>query len=87
MSKTNAFTNDTVDIRAPEGPEIRWRMQRMVRLGADPELAAKIANSDVDVHDIDRLLKAGCSLELAWTITQPVEEPPAAVRDADPARD
>jgi hypothetical protein len=87
MSETNAFTNDTVDIRAPEGPEIRWRMQRMVRLGADPELAAKIANSDVDVHDIDRLLKAGCSLELAWTITQPVEEPPAAARGAGPARD
>jgi hypothetical protein len=87
MSETNAFTNDTVDIRAPEGPEIRWRMQRMARLGADPELAAKIANSDVDVHDIDRLLKAGCSLELAWTITQPVEEPPAAVGGAGPARD
>ena len=87
MRETNAFTNDTVDIRAPEGPEIRWRMHRMVRLGADPELAAKIAQSDVDVHDIDRLVKAGCSLELAWTITQPVEEPPAAVRGAEPARD
>ena len=87
MRETNAFTNDTVDIRAPEGPEIRWRTHRMVRLGADPELAAKIAHSDVDVHDIDRLVKAGCSLELAWTITQPVDEPPAAVRGADPARD
>ena len=87
MSKTNAITNNTVIIREAGGPEIRWRTQRMVSLGADPELAAKIAHSDVDVHDIDRLVKAGCSLELAWTITQPVEEPPAAVRGAEPARD
>jgi hypothetical protein len=83
MSKTNAITTDTVIIRAPGGPEISWRTQRMVSLGADAELAAKIANSDVDVHDIARLLKAGCPLELAWTITQPVDKPPTAVRGAD----
>jgi hypothetical protein len=45
----------------------------MLSLGAGPELAADIANSNVDVHDIERLLGAGCSLELAWTITQPVD--------------
>jgi hypothetical protein len=74
MTETNATTNDTVIIRAPGGPEIRWRTQRMVSLGADATLAATIAESDVDVHDIEQLLKAGCSLELAWTITQPVED-------------
>jgi hypothetical protein len=26
------------------------------------------------VHDIERLLKAGCPLELAWTITKPVDD-------------
>jgi hypothetical protein len=83
MSKPDTTTNDTVIIRAPGGPEIIWRTQRMVSLGADAELAAKIANSDVDVHDIARLLKAGCPLELAWTITQPVDEPPAAAPGAD----
>ena len=83
MSKTNAITNNTVIIREAGGPEIRWRTQRMVSLGADAELAAKIAHSEVDVHDIARLLKAGCPLELAWTITQPVNEPAAAVRSSD----
>lgn len=68
-----------VIIRVLDGPEISWRTQRMVSLGADAELAANIANSSADVHDIERLLKAGCPLGLAWTITQPVDEPPAAV--------
>jgi hypothetical protein len=67
--------DDTVIIRAPGGAEIRWRTQRMVSLGADAELAAKIADSDADVHEIERLLKAGCTLELAWTIMRPVDKP------------
>jgi hypothetical protein len=74
MTETNAIPSDTVIIRAPDGPEISWRTQRMVSLGADAQLAANIANSYVDVHDIERLLKAGCPLELAWTITKPVED-------------
>jgi hypothetical protein len=86
---TNAIArtdDDTVIIRAPGGAEIRWRTQRMVNLGADPELAATIASSDADVHDIERLLKAGCTLELAWTIMRPVDRPPVAVSPAaDPA--
>jgi hypothetical protein len=77
--------NDTVIIRVPGSPEILWRTQRMVSLGADAELAASIANSDADVHDIERLLEAGCSLELAWTITRPIEEQPNVVDAADPA--
>jgi hypothetical protein len=77
--------NDTVIIRVPGSPEILWRTQRMVSLGADAELAASIANSDADVHDIERLLEAGCSLELAWTITRPIEEQPNVVDAAAPA--
>src|SRR3989454_11701065 len=53
MTETNATTNDTVIIRVPDGPEIRWRTQRMMSLGADAELAANIANSSADVHDIE----------------------------------
>jgi hypothetical protein len=84
MGEINAIANDTVIIRAPGGPEIAWRTRRMLSLGADAALAAKIADSDADVHDIERLLKAGCPLALAWTITQPVDTPPRAVRaDAD----
>ena len=78
MSKTTAITDDTVIIRVQGSAEISWRTQRMVSLGADADLAAKIADSDADVHDIERLLKAGCPLELAWTIMRPVDKPAAA---------
>ena len=85
MTETNPITMDTIVIRAPGGEEVRWRTQRMVSLGADPGLAAAIATSDVDVHDIERLLKAGCPLDLAWTITRPSNEPKAAAEsEADP---
>jgi hypothetical protein len=83
MSNTNTTKSDTVIIRAPDGPEIRWRTQRLMSLGADADLAATIAASNVDVHDIARLLKAGCPLALAWTITQPVDEPTAPTSNAD----
>jgi hypothetical protein len=72
VTEANTNANDTVIIRAPDGSEIRWRTRRMLNLGADAELAATIARSSADVHDIERLLKAGCPLELAWTITEPV---------------
>jgi hypothetical protein len=68
-------TDDTVIIRGPDSAEISWRTRRMTSLGADAELAATIAQSDADVHDIERLLKAGCSLELAWTIVRPADKP------------
>ncbi len=73
----------TVIIRSPGGAEITWRTQRLVSLGADAELAAKIAQSDADVHDIERLLKAGCPLELAWIIIRPVDKPPQVASAAD----
>jgi hypothetical protein len=85
MSKTTAITDDTVIIRVQGSAEITWRTQRMVSLGADAELAAKIADSDADVHDIERLLKAGCPLELAWTIMRPVDKPTAATTAAPAA--
>jgi hypothetical protein len=87
MSKTTAITDDTVIIRVPGSAEISWRTQRMVSLGADAELAAKIADSDADVHDIERLLKAGCPLDLAWTIMRPVDKPPAATAAATATAD
>ena len=79
MTETSPITTDTIIIRAPGGEEIRWRTQRMVSLGADPALAAAIADSLVDVHDIERLLKAGCPLDVAWTITRPSSEPEGAL--------
>src|SRR5882672_8202559 len=84
MSKTTAITDDTVIIRVQGSAEITWRTQRMVSLGADAALAAKIADSDADVHDIERLLKAGCPLELAWTIMRPVDKPRAVAAATAP---
>jgi len=78
MTERKPTTSDTVIIRAPGGEEIRWRTQRLINLGADTELAATIADSDVDVHDIERLIKAGCPVDVAWAITQPADEPHAA---------
>ena len=83
MTDANAVETDTVIIRAPGGAEIKWRTQRMLSLGAGVELAADIANSNVDVHDIERLLRAGCPLELAWTITRPACAHPTAVDVTD----
>lgn len=82
MREKDAITNNTVIIRAAGGPEIIWRTRRMISLGADAELAATIATSTADVHDIERLLDAGCPLGLAWTILQPIDEPVTIV-DAD----
>ena len=82
MNWPTAITEDTVIIRAPGSAEISWRTQRMVSLGAEADLAAKIADSDADVHDIERLLEAGCPLELAWTIMQPLDKLPAAANAA-----
>jgi hypothetical protein len=87
MRKTKPIAEDTVIIRAPGGPEISWRRQRLVSLGANAELAATIADSDVDVHDIARLLEAGCPLELAWTILRPVGQPTADAVDPDAIAD
>jgi hypothetical protein len=86
MTETNAITGDTVIIRAPGGAEIKWRAQRMMSLGADADLAASIASSDADVHDIERLLEAGCPLELAWSIVQPVHGPAAVIEIAPEPR-
>jgi hypothetical protein len=83
MTKTTANKDDTVIIRPPGGAEIRWRTRRMVSLGADAAFAAEIAESDADVHDIERLLKAGCTLELAWSIVRPVDKPQVAADAVD----
>jgi hypothetical protein len=86
MPEPTAATNDTIIIRAPGGPEIRWRTQLMISLGADPKLAAEIAESATDLHDLDRLVQAGCPLELACRITQPVGTTTAVGNPSAPAR-
>jgi hypothetical protein len=82
VRNTQASGPGTVIIRARGGEEIEWRTQRMLRLGADAELAESVAESDVDVHDIERLLEAGCPLDVAWAIARPATEPQRAVEPA-----
>jgi hypothetical protein len=82
MSERDAIPNNTVIIRAAGSREIIWRTRRMISLGADAELAADIAGSTADLHDIERLLDAGCPLHLAWAIMRPFDEP-VTVIDAD----
>jgi hypothetical protein len=86
VTKATQPRPETVLIRVPGSAEVTWRTQRLVSLGADARLAAEIADSDADVHDIERLLKAGCPLETAWSIVKPVDEAtPAVAAVAEPA--
>jgi hypothetical protein len=79
MTNTTEPGSDTVLIRVPGGPEIAWRTQRLVSLGADAGLAAEIADTAADVHDIEALLKAGCPLDVAWEIVKPLTPAPVTV--------
>jgi hypothetical protein len=38
----------------------RWRTERLVRLGYEPPEAASLALSEVDVHELERLIGNGC---------------------------
>jgi hypothetical protein len=85
MTKATQPRPETVLIRVPGSAEVTWRTQRLVSLGADARLAAEIADSDADVHDIERLLKSGCPLDVAWSIVKPVDEATPVVAAAEPA--
>ena len=38
----------------------RWRTERLVRLGYELREAASLALSEVDVHELERLIGNGC---------------------------
>ena len=47
----------------------QWRHEELERAGYDPESALVLAAShDVDLHDAVRLLKHGCTVDLALQI-------------------
>jgi hypothetical protein len=46
----------------------RWRVATLRRDGLSKGLAIRVAESRVDVHEFEALLKAGCPAELAWKI-------------------
>jgi hypothetical protein len=46
----------------------RWRLKTSLDLGYDVETAESLAVSDADLHVLARLIRNGCSLELAARI-------------------
>jgi hypothetical protein len=47
----------------------QWRHQELERAGYDPESALVLAAShDVDLHDAVKLMKRGCTVDLALQI-------------------
>jgi len=45
-----------------------WRKTEFMRLGFAEHDALALAVTRIDTHDMERLLKKGCSHELAWRI-------------------
>lgn len=46
----------------------RWRTERLLALGFELRDAAYLALSQVDVHELERLIGTGCPLETAVRI-------------------
>jgi hypothetical protein len=65
--------DDDVDQPARELDEVRrWRSARLERLGVRAELGAILAaDSMFSIHDLERLLAAGCPLATALRILEP----------------
>jgi hypothetical protein len=47
---------------------IRWRTQRLLGLGYEPDEAAHLAFSPVDIHELEHLIGHGCPPETAVRI-------------------
>jgi hypothetical protein len=45
-----------------------WREQRIAELGYQPEIAEVCALADIDWHQLERIVEAGCPLDLAIRI-------------------
>jgi hypothetical protein len=47
---------------------LRWRTQRLLRIGYEAEEATRLAFSGVDIHELEHLIESGCPLETAVRI-------------------
>jgi hypothetical protein len=53
---------------------IRWRRERLLSVGFDPELAGEISHdSGMDLHALIELVERGCPPPLAVRILAPLE--------------
>jgi hypothetical protein len=48
-----------------------WRFQRSQTMGFASQLADRIAASEVDLHELERLLSCGCPPRTAYRILRP----------------
>lgn len=47
---------------------VRWRTERLLALGYERRRAASLAISEVDIHELERLIGKGCPRETAVRI-------------------
>lgn len=47
---------------------MRWRTERLLALGYEFRRAASLATSEVDIHELERLIRRGCPRETAVRI-------------------
>jgi len=47
---------------------VRWRTHRLLGLGYEPDEAARLAFSPVDIHELEHLIGKGCPPETAVRI-------------------
>jgi hypothetical protein len=59
----------------PRGELTNWRLEQLVRVGFDADLAASIASDCAfDLHALIELVEQGCSPRLAVRILAPLDE-------------
>lgn len=47
-----------------------FQVEMLKRLGVDHDLAVELVDNHVDWHEVDRLVRAGCSLTMAIDIAR-----------------
>ena len=60
---------------APRDTLEDWRRRRLVAAGFDARLAAWVADSGIDLHELLVLVDRGCPPELAARILAPLDAP------------
>jgi hypothetical protein len=50
---------------------LAWRKERLLALGVIEHRADKLAPTDVDLHELERLIAGGCPPEIAVRILEP----------------
>ncbi len=48
-----------------------WRLQRSFEMGFGSQLADRIASTQIDLHELERLIASGCPQRTAYRILRP----------------